>query len=150
MDGMMSFDHETSSFVYAYFYRNEFVRLDSSMNKIYSARTIDTTSRARISVETVTSSELTTMSTRPFMVNRKICVSDKWVFINSALRANNELDNILEDENPNDVYDLTTGKYYKSFYIPIFKGNRLSSMRVCKDKLFVVIGNEVQAYELNL
>jgi hypothetical protein len=150
MDGMMAFDNETSSFVYAYFYRNEFVRLDSSMSKIYSARTIDTTSRARISIETLGSSEETTMSTRPFMVNRKICVSDKWVFINSALRANNELEDVLEDVNPIDVYDLATGKYSKSFYIPTFKGEKLSSMRVYKNRLFVVIGNEVQAYELKL
>jgi hypothetical protein len=150
MDGMLAFDNETNSFVYAYFYRNEFVRLDSNMNKVYNARTIDTTSRARISVETITSHEKTTMSTRPFMVNRKICMSEKWVFINSALRANNELDNILEEANPIDVYDLASGKYSRSFYIPVFKENKISSMRVFNNKMFVMMGTEVQAFELSL
>src|SRR5260221_10965763 len=52
-DGMMHYDKELNELVYLYYYRNQFMVMDTSMNLLYRGNTIDTTSRAKIKTATI-------------------------------------------------------------------------------------------------
>ncbi|HZY81375.1 MAG TPA: hypothetical protein VFE50_17755 [Cyclobacteriaceae bacterium] len=150
VDGQLSYDYQTGTVAYVYFYRNEFIRLDTSLNVAFRGHTIDTISRVRLSVETIASSSDITMSSPPYTVNRLSCISGDWLYVNSALRASNDEEYTLEETHPIDVYNLTTGEYKHTIYIPKFRKAKLSSLRVFGDHLVVVMGNVVQTYMLRM
>ncbi|HMG88840.1 MAG TPA: hypothetical protein VK589_02235, partial [Chryseolinea sp.] len=89
-DGEMHYDEETGRLVYVYFYRNQYVVMDSDLNLIERGNTIDSISRARIQVATISSSGVRTMAAPRLVVNKKSCVSGDLLFVHSNIKARNE------------------------------------------------------------
>jgi len=148
-DGMLQFDAITQKLVYTYFYRNEFVSADTTLNLLYRANTIDTTSRARIQVRKVKSRHGSMLASPPFIVNRRSVASGGLLYINSALKADNEDPANFVEVDVIDVYQLSDGAYQHSFYIPRVEGVRLRHFAVYGELLYALHGRFLSAYQLD-
>jgi hypothetical protein len=147
-DGMMHYSRELGRLVYLYFYRNQFIVTDSSLNLIYKAHTIDTNRVVKIktSVDHKSKSQL---ASPPYTINLSSSVSGNYMFVNSNLLSKNEMPNALEANSVIDVYDLKDGLYQFSFYIPAYLGNRLKTFEVFDRKLIALYEQHVIIYSIN-
>lgn len=148
-NGMMHFNKALNRLIYLYYYRNQFMVVDTSMNLVYRGNTIDTTSRVKIKVATIESGQSKTLSSPPYFVNRLSATSGDWLFVNSNLLAKNEYINAFEKGDVIDLYNLRTGKYAFSFYLYHLHGkNKMSELRVFEDTMVVRWDNVIRIYQL--
>lgn len=143
-DGSVAYHSPKSLLFYMYYYRNEFICADTSLNIIYKANTIDTISRAQISIAKVdlpTGERLTTFSAPPRQVNSKISVWDNSIYIVSPKMADNEDQAIFNRSTVMDVYAIENGKYKYSFYVPDLNKKKLKDFRVINGLLIGLYGN---------
>jgi hypothetical protein len=148
VDGMMDYDPLSKRFVYVYFYRNEYIVTDSALQLKFRANTIDTTWKARIKVAKVKSKGSTEIAAPPFVVNRHSCVSGKWLFVNSALIARNEVPQDFKKVSVIDVYNLEERKYKFSFYLSHVSFTQLRQFKVFKSKLVALFANDILICDL--
>jgi uncharacterized protein YpmB len=88
-DGQFKYDEKTKRLIYMFFYRGEFACLDTNLNQLYKAKTIDTVRYSN--TEVVTNKveihgnvlEKVTLSKPPRRINRRVCMADNYVYINS-------------------------------------------------------------------
>ncbi|MFL5788878.1 MAG: hypothetical protein ACJ748_12545, partial [Flavisolibacter sp.] len=116
MEGSINYSRELSRLVYTYQFRNQFICSDTNLTVLYRGKTIDTIHTAQIQVKQIHPG-VYTLSAPPLIVNKRARVSGKYLFIQSALRADNEDESILKRASDIDVYDLTSGAYQCSFYL---------------------------------
>jgi hypothetical protein len=148
-NGVMTFNRKLNQLIYLYYYRNEYIVMDSTLNVIYRGHTIDTTSKARIKVATIASENAITMSAPPLLVNKRNSVQGNLMFINSNLLARNEHPDAFNDGSVIDVYDLINHKYKFSFYIyHYWPESKLSDFQVFGNKIFVLFDEHLQTYNL--
>lgn len=148
-DGALHFEPHSGRLIYVYYYRNSFVSLDTNMNIRYKGHTIDTTSRVRIKVAHVAATGQITIASPPAMVNRLSCVDSNWIYVNSKLLANNEDKALFDKCSVVDVYNIRTGKYHCSFYLPDRDQEKVRSFRVFNGMLFALYDRYLYTYQLN-
>jgi hypothetical protein len=149
VDGMMDYDSQSGTLVYLYFYRNQYIVMDSSLNLRFRANTIDTVTTAQIQVAKIRSTNTFTMSSPPLIVNRRGSVFHNYLFVNSALMASNENKTEFENLSVIDVYDLADREYRFSFYLAHASNRKLHDFRVFGDQLFALIDTELVVYNLS-
>lgn len=149
LDGVFLHDPHTDHFVYLYYYRNQFLRLDTDLNRIYKGNTIDTISKAQIDVVTIASEQRTTFASPPVRVNIKGAISGDKLFVNSGLMADNEDRELFNQMSVIDLYALQDGEYQFSFYLPKHKDEKVKYFKVFDDKLVAIYGQYLVIYDLN-
>jgi len=117
VDGTMRFSKEIDRLVYTYRYRNQFIVMDTNLNVVARINTIDTTSKAKIKIATIKSTNSRTLASPPFVVNNQTSVYKQWLFVNSSLLALNDDPDTFNTTSIIDVYDIVNAKYLFSFYI---------------------------------
>lgn len=148
-DGNLIYDSASARLIYTYMYRNQFICMDSSLNILYRANTIDTISHAQIKVGSIKSQNAVTLAAPPKVVNRQSCVYKKWLFVNSNITADNENKDAAKLSSVIDVYNLEDGKYRYSFYLFNLGGKRMHSFGVAHGKIFALHDHHLVAYSLN-
>jgi hypothetical protein len=148
-DGMLHYDSATGKIIYLYYYRNQYMVMDTSMNLVYRGNTIDTVSHAQISGATISSEKTYTMGSPPVTVNEISCVSNGLLFVRSPLLSKNETAGIFKRQSVVDVYDLKNGTYKFSFYVPKLNGKNFRDFKVAGNKLFVLYDQHLEINELN-
>jgi hypothetical protein len=148
VDGMMHYSRPLNTLVYLYYYRNEFICMDTSLNVRYRSRTIDTISHARIKVARVEQDRSITLASPPLYVNKRSCVSGNYLFVNSALKASNEPHEHFDLASVIDVYDLRDGTYRYSFYLANLGGEQLRDFGVAERTFIALHGQYVSTYDL--
>ena len=148
-DGGLLFDREQYRLIYIYNYRNQFIVMDTNLHIISKYRTIDTTTHAKITLDTIKAESRVTFSSPPLMVNKRACIAANKLFVNSALTADNEtpLGKLGTDI---DVYNLKDGTYLFSFSVPSFRNEKLLSMAVATDRLYCIFGKWLASYRLHI
>lgn len=149
VDGMMDYDPYSGILTYVYFYRNEYIVTDSSLNLKFRGNTIDTVSTAKFEVSHIVSNNTSTISTPPLIVNRRGCVYDHFLFINSALIAKNEINEEFDRLSVIDVYDLNKRAYAFSFYLSHYSQKKLHDFQVRKRRLIALIDHDIVVYNLS-
>lgn len=129
-DGMFHFNTKSGFLTYIYYYRNQFIKLDTNLNLIFRANTIDTNSVAKVSSDMIKSDHVYKLSSPPVFVNRASCVSGHYLYIHSALKADHQDQEEFDKNAVIDIYDLVNGKYKGSFYLPSYHGEKARSFRV--------------------
>jgi hypothetical protein len=124
--------------------------MDTNLRVSYKARTIDTISRVKFSVDYIPSTKSLTFSSPPTFVNKESCVSGNYLFVNSALRADNDESAIYDIGSPIDVYSLIDGKYLLSFYLPDYKKSKIRDFRVFGNTLIALYDHYAYTYKLNI
>ncbi len=148
-DGNLLVNTDSKQIIYVYTYRNQFICLDSNLNILYRARTIDTNTVAKIKVTEIKSQNQTVLSSPPFTVNRLGCVSGDQLFVNSALPANNEAVSDFKRYAVIDVYNSKNGDYEFSFYVAKDHKKPISSMALYKNEFIMIQGATLFIYTLN-
>lgn len=150
VDGILLYNKDLKQILYVYFYRNQFVGLNSAMNVLYKGNTIDTLSNPDIQVTTIKSEHRRTLINQPTIVNKRAATYDNLLFIQSGLKADNEA---VEDFKNNDVIDLyllDDQSYLASFYIPKFKKERMHQFKVIEGKIVLIYGHYLVTYDLSM
>jgi hypothetical protein len=148
VDGRLDYDKSVNRIVYTYYYRNQFIVMDSSLNLLYRGKTIDTTSRVKIQVATISSSKTRTLSAPPMIVNGQSFTANGFLFVNSRLLASNERNDAHDGAWVIDVYSLKDGAYVLSFYLYAFENKKPREFAVVGDKLIALTDHYVLVYNL--
>lgn len=148
VDGMLHYDRDINTVVYVYYYRNEFICMDTAFNVRYRGKTIDTVSHARIKVSEIKKDHSITLASPPLVVNSRSSVSGNYLFVKSAMKASNETGEMFAMVSVIDVYDLRDGQYQYSFYLPNMEDRQLSSFDVVGDTVIANFGTRVYTFLL--
>ena len=146
--GMLRYNQQTQELIYTYYYRNQYIVMDRDLRVRGRFRTLDTTTTAKIKIRETTGTGGRSMATPPPFVNRRSCPQNNWLFIQSVTRAKNESQERFEQGNVIDVYNLLTGSYKLSFYIPKIDGRPLNDYRIINNKLLVLYTDRLITYGL--
>jgi hypothetical protein len=147
---MFHYNKRKAELLYIYSYRNEYFAMDTNFNLLYRANTIDTVTRAKISLgENHEENSLTMLADR-VIVNKKSAVNENFLFIHSNLLAKNEDLATFQDQTVVDVYNLSAHTYRLSFYIPPYQGVKVKSFHLRgKDQLICLYDQHLVAYSFN-
>ena len=147
VDGILSSDRQSGKLVYTYVYRNQYIVMDNNFKILNRLNTIDTTSRAKISVVRLSNGN-NKMSAPPFSVNKGSMVSGNLLFNQSNLKGKHEPSKSWKTSSIIDVYSTDQQQYIGSFYIRHKNNIPMSAMIVQDNHLFVLIGNELVRYKI--
>lgn len=145
-DGQFTHDNRSNRLVYMYYYRGSFTCLDTNLNVVYQSKTIDTVKYVNIRLKQVKNK--VTHSTPPNLVNKRVCVTNDRVYMQSALKADNETSSDFEDSEVIDVYNLENGKYINSFYIPRLEKKKLTEFKIYNNTLVVLYNHILAIFEI--
>lgn len=148
-DGLLNYEPLSNNLVYVYFYRNEFIRMDTNLNIVLRGKTIDTVSTAQLKVSAVQPDSLMMMSSPALMVNHHSCIDGQNLYIHSDLKANNEDLKTFKQYSVIDVYSLQTNVYKFSFYLQNYQNEKLTSLKVFGKTLLAVHGRYLLSYTIN-
>jgi len=148
-DGQLIKVPNSNRIFYTYFYRNQFMCADTNLNLLYRGKTIDTNSYAKIKVAKIRSTNQLTLASPPKIINKHTDVNEKYLFIHSGLKADNETDKVHEESAVIDVYNVKDGKYKLSFYLPNFDGKSLNDFKVYGQSLYALYDHYLYKYQLN-
>lgn len=146
-DGMLHFNKETNQVVYVYYYRNQFLTMDTSLNLLYQGTTIDPIAKARIKVARLNDGSVT-LASPPYLVNNRSDTSGEYLFIHSKIKSKNEDRRYFEKTSVIDIYHLDGGSYIQSFYIPEFRGFKIKEFKVFDSTLVAIQGHFLVTYNL--
>lgn len=148
-DGMLNYDPFRKRLVYVYYYRNQYLSIDTDLNLILKARTIDTNTFAKIEIAEINSDSAFVIAGPPRFVNLKSFVFHKYLFINSRLIADNEEKRIFRNSSVIDVYDYILGNYKFSFYISDYEGKKITDIQIINGNLVCISGKFLLFYKIN-
>ncbi len=143
-EGSLFHDPITKKTGYVYRYKNGYVVTDYQLKEIARGKTIDTFYKPNIKINKNEKGQK--LENLPTIVNSKVAAYNNLLFINSPLRG--QFDNLTAWQNNAtfDVYNLQTNAYLFSFYITLYKGQKLNSFIVTNDKIYALIGNKLVKY----
>lgn len=150
-DGILNYDKVSGRLVYVYYYRNEFLVMDSMLTLKFKGHTIDTFSRARIKIARLDRGGHTShrLSSPPLFVNKNSCVTEKFLFIQSAVPAKNENLKRFDNASVIDIYSLLSGEYQFSFYLYDENNEKVKSLHLIANNLFAVYDHYIAKFQLN-
>ena len=147
-DGTLVYNEALSQLIYTYYYRNEFICTDTSMNLLYRGNTLDTVSLAGVKVAQVESEDKTTTSAPKIITNSASATYGPWLFIRSKLMASNEQENQFRNASVIDVYDLTKeGDYAFSFYLPKYKDHKAREFKILDNRIVAIYDRFLVIYD---
>jgi hypothetical protein len=138
-DGSLNYDPGNDLLVYVYYYRNEYICMDTDLSLISRGELIDTNSVAKLKVANVLSDHSIVLSTPPLMLNKSATFSGAYLFIASQLLADNEKRKAFQDSTIVDVYNLRNRLYQFSFYLPKPQNQKIKSIKVDKNNQLVAL-----------
>lgn len=149
-DGLLHFNKKSNLLSYVYFYRNEFICMDTNLNLIYKGHTIDHVVNSEFfggSVSGNKSTLYTNVGPRK-IINYESTVTDNYIYINSKIRADNEETNTFLNNSVIDVYSNKKGIYVGSFYIPKYNGEKMDRFFLLNNFLFVLYKSNIVKYNI--
>jgi hypothetical protein len=151
-DGYLSYNTFLNRMIYTYYYRNEFVCLDSRMNILYTGKTIDTNTVAKIQLGEYRSGDkkIRAMAKPGLVVNKRGYADEFWFYNHAALAADNEQPDVFKKYEVLDVYQLDNGRYSHSIYLPKHKGEKLTDFAVRGNLIVALYGKYLISYEQRL
>lgn len=148
-DGMLHYNKENNLLVYLYYYRNQYIVLDTTLTIRFKGNTIDTNSIAKIKPISLVYENSKVMAAPPLLVNRKSYSAGNFLLVESNLMAENENVNNFREVSVIDVYNLRDNDYKFSFYIYPFKKQRLSDFMLTENYFIGLHQQYLVIYDLD-
>jgi len=149
VDGILLHDGASKEFVYAHYYKNQLIVMDSALNLKRRNTTIDTVSRAAIAVARLQKKGGRMLSAPPLTVNHTAAADNGFIFVHSGLAGRYESRDMWNEASVIDVYSSRTNRYIFSFYVYHINGKKLRSFIVKNNHLYGLIGNHLVDYKLD-
>ena len=115
-DGKLNYDPVAKKVFYVADYCNRIKCMDTSLQLLYNAHTIDTVNSPDIQVSE--HKGIISFTKPPFTTNKNISTANGILFILSALKADNESIIEFSDNDVIDLYSEMNGDYLGSIYLP--------------------------------
>jgi uncharacterized membrane protein YphA (DoxX/SURF4 family) len=147
-DGTLVYSEQLHKMVYTYYYRNEFVVMDSNAELDYRGHTIDTITKAKIKVANLKNGTQRKFAAPPLTVNAHTAVCENLLFVNSKISGRFENEKLWEQNFIIDVYDLVKGSYILSFTVNKIGKKKLHAFYVTHQYLYAIMENELAVYRL--
>lgn len=149
-DGFLIYDKRTARLFYTCYYRNEFLCLDTNLNLIYRAKTIDTVKNGNITTASIKirNGVENMIAAPPLIVNKRGFTDGRYLYINSALASDEETKAEFKQYAVIDAYSLDDGKYAFSFTVPPLDGKLAVQFSIFGNKLFALYLNSLASYQL--
>ena len=148
VDGAMTSTPDHSLLLYSYYYRNEFIVLDSHLNILKRQNTLDTVTKAQIEVTSLKEGLISEMLSPPVIINNSSSLEGSRVYIISNRLGKYENMDILKQASILDVYDWKKGTYEFSTYLHKTEREKIREIKVDGNVLYVLVGNQLSVYEL--
>jgi len=149
-DGMLLKNDGTAQFVYLYYKKNSYLVFDSTLHLISRGKTIDTFTSRRSQIKRIPAKKqkwgIVTEDGPATISNISACIYKGLLYVNSRLRADNEIKENIEEYSSIDIYRLKDAKYLGSFYIPRYKGKQIRSLFIYKSTLVGIYPSALRIY----
>ena len=147
-DGFFNYNHKNHTLFFTYYYRNQFIAMDTNLQVKFIANTIDTISHARIKVNVSEGGDITLASPARY-VSVLGATSDDCFYLSSDVPADNEDPEMFDRVFRIDCYLVATGAYQSSFYLPHSRGMKLKSFAVLGANVIAVNGKHLIHYKFS-
>ncbi len=144
-DGQLLYDDASRELVYIYYYRNQFLIMDQELNLLQELNTIDTASRAKVQVRTLSDGRHK-MDAPRLQVNKASMVHRQVLFNVSNLMGRFESRELWNRTSVIDLYRTNQQEYLGSFYVHDRGKDKQSGMLATDKYLFVLRGSEIVRY----
>lgn len=135
-DGQLVSDPISNKIGFMHYYKNRVLVLDSMLKLSRIINTIDT----------ITNSLKYKSDGPRLSTNQKSCLHNNILYISSNLKADNESRKEYMKNIPIDCYNIVTGEYLGTFYIPLKSNSLIRSMYLTKEnELAILYHNKVVA-----
>ncbi|WP_316789660.1 hypothetical protein [Pedobacter frigoris] len=150
-DGALHYEKSTRTISYVEYFRNRFYLIDTNLNVKVFGKTIDTVSSIDVKKQTIDEGggkgKIIPGKAR-VKVNKDSFMDGAYLYIVSALRADNENRSDFNAYSVIDRYRLADGKYSSSFYVDKVKEKPFKSAMVSGDTLFTLYSGKMVLYKL--
>ena len=143
-DGKLSYEADAALAVYTHYYCNKIIIFDTNLVIKTLFRTIDTFSNYQASAIWLGDSNHPggyTFDRPPTDVNNWSMVVNNKIYINSEILSENENPQKFEENSVIDIYDLISGHYLSSFYVPRSNGRKFRRFEIIHDQLIAIYSN---------
>ncbi|PKP29052.1 MAG: hypothetical protein CVU01_01930 [Bacteroidetes bacterium HGW-Bacteroidetes-18] len=148
VDGIMAVSPNHKELGYIYFYRNQFMLMDSKLKLLKRQRTIDTVQKAQIKLSETNDKGEIKMKAPPIMVNKMATIYNDLLLINSNRLGKYEDKDMLKEASIIDVYNWKKESYEFSFYLYHIGNERAKEFSLHKGYLIALIDDKLAIYEL--
>lgn len=146
VDGMLLKSGDGQSLGYLYYYRNEFMVLDATMEHPDRQRTIDTVEQAQIQISEPNDQNQVQMQAPPLFVNRSGAMDGNYVLVQSDRLGRNESISMLDQASIIDVYNHKKGTYEFSFYLHHIGDKKVRQFAIHGAHIVALIGDRLSVY----
>jgi len=141
------FVSDNSSIIYTQYKKGNFYKINKALDEIKNFSTIDNIQN----VEGVKmSSDSSYYYEKPVLnANLLTSISKDKFYVVSFVKGNSDKLSEFTKYRILDVYNLKTGKYIESFYIPNKGTEKTSDFNVIDNKIYLLFNNSIMVYEFN-
>lgn len=149
-DGRLKYNKHEKKIIYVPYFQNDIFCLDSNLNSVYHSNTIDTNRNNNISIQKISkgSTEKLMPSHSRKLVNNDFFIGGGKIFIQSALKADNEKLSFFNENSVIDLYDINNGKYLESFYIPNISSSEIKGIDLFENRLIVLTKRKIYIFRI--
>ena len=144
-DGILLYSRELRSFIYTYYYINQYVVTNKKMSSFSIGRTIDTVSKAKLIVSSLKSSKLNKIASPTYVINEAATTYKEHLYIVSGTIGRYEKKNMWKQASIIDVYSITNNTYDYSFYV---YHPKIRDFIIYNNQLFFIKENTLHHYSL--
>lgn len=147
-DGGLIYNTTLDKLIFIYYYRNQYIVANPDLELEFRGKTIDTVSVAQLDISENISRKQRKLGSKSLLINRNIATSGKFLFVDSPRLGKLEPENMLNDANIIDVYDLLDKSYKFSFYLYNHRDKKAREFIIIDGIMFALQGNEIVAYKM--
>tara|TARA_R110002126_G_scaffold137175_1_gene281672 strand:+ start:13879 stop:14937 length:1059 start_codon:yes stop_codon:yes gene_type:complete len=148
VDGILTYSTEPNLLSYVYYYRNEYIIMDSDLTVLKRQQTLDTVHKAHLQVAPSKQGAVTEMLAPPLIVNNNSSLDGELIYTNSNRLGKYEDNNMLDQASIIDVYNWKNDIYGYSFYLYKERSEHVNEIKVSNNTLYVLVGNRLSTYEI--
>lgn len=148
VDGTMLVSQDKKHLGYTYFYRNQFMIMNSNLELLHKEKTIDTVRIAQIQLSPINKNGEVKMIAPSLEVNKTAALYQNLMMIHSNRLGKYEEKTMLKQASIIDAYDWKKQTYKFSFYIYSVHQKDVKEFNVYDNYLVAIIDNVLSVYQL--
>ncbi|NDV43096.1 hypothetical protein [Flagellimonas sediminis] len=149
VDGTMVVSQDGKTLGFVYYYRNQFMVMDSMLGLLGRQETIDTVKIAHIELSRANKKGQVKMKAPPLKINHTAALYNDLMLINSPRLDKYEDPRMLDEAAIIDVYNWKERTYDFSFYLYRIEQKKLKEFRVYDKYLLALLGDMFSVYSLD-
>lgn len=148
-DGRLLYNSHLDKLIFTYYYRNAYLGINQNLELAFRGRTIDTITRAQIHIAKNFATGERKLGGNTLLINRQTSTAGQLLLVDSPRLGKLEPENMMEEANILDVYDLTDQSYRFSFYLYKHEKSKAREFIIGNGRLYALQGNYIVAYKLS-